>query len=1102
MLGLSHLPLEAIGIILGYYDSSYLAISLWICGDRILNGKLAKGLTYLDLRKCERGDFTFPRIVSEFKCLRFFSVHSEGSLLKDPYDGLKLIKSLPDTLDSLFITMRDSPLLLFYESPSAPKSHHPLGESHALDLDALFPRLRTLVVAAGEKCTPDLFPALPSSLTRLSVPFTFDYQAESSYLSKMPRGLLRLEGFSGFRVNPASETDPFLPVRLDCSLAPPGLEYMDTHALWCETMDYPADFWLPKSLLEIAYPPLDSTPWTPTLALTMPSKVHTLTLSNIDMASFAHTGTNWVAHLPRSLTCFTLEPPRPISFLAYTSSLPPGLTSLRLLCISAQRISTAFGFLSDSGGCWPKSLTDLDHVLHLTPSDIVYLPQTVLRLVLILKASWRNPGLLDTRLLPPSLTELVMVWDASVNVALDLRSFKLRTCMLQYLSNLSLTLRCPVNPFPATLVQTDLMNVEIRLLILSDFPTDLIDPIIGHSDSSYLVIKLWLCGDKKFNSRIARGLTYLNLKAHRFSSSTFPRLISNLRSLRHLSISSENALQKSPSDWPEVIKSLPSSLKSLSFSCVEDPTHFFKRAVNTTYLRGESYVDLNALFPRLDTLVLASGHTMTSDFFPALPASLTRLRAPVVINYSEGSAPLSKLPRGLRRLEGCVFRLQSYDAFRRDCALAPRSLEFLTLPPLSSRHVTEYWLPKSLLEVDWSSAASPTWTPMMARTMPSNLKTFGLYHVNLASFADTYTNYIADLPRTLTDFTLAGEEPIDFLSYARFLPRSLTSLRLRALQFTIPDYFGNWSACGANGAWPPGLTTLLLHTYLCPPDIVHLPKTIRTLDLSVRARSADPEASNLYTKLLPPSLTNLSLEWTSKVNVAFALRSFNLTSCTLAFDNPSLLALPCTSLKWLPDSLVTLDLQGIAIIVPSAYTPVEGLLPNLKTVTVARCDWEWFQHIPRGVEHFSIGSASGMSQSPLLATDNIFGDLPPTLKSLSIPGRAADVIDSFVLPPQRFDHLPHLTKIVLGCAAHVSSGMLRTLPRTLKELQICITDLNENDVPFIPPHLTTLFTEINKADLAVLAEHMTLAALAGLNGESSSIQGIAVRRVTEAAVNQ
>lgn len=106
---------------------------------------------------------------------------------------------------------------------------------------------------------------------------------------------------------------------------------------------------------------------------------------------------------------------------------------------------------------------------------------------------------------------------------------------------------------------------------ISDLPPFVIDQILGFRDTSFVVIKLWLCGDKRFNAKLSEGLTYFHLQSHPYAKPKFPRIVSNLRSLRHFSIFAYGSLAPQHK-WPGIVRSWPSSLESLAIHLMTSTT--------------------------------------------------------------------------------------------------------------------------------------------------------------------------------------------------------------------------------------------------------------------------------------------------------------------------------------------------------------------------------------------------------------------------------------------------------------------------------------------------------------------------------------------------
>ena len=105
------------------------------------------------------------------------------------------------------------------------------------------------------------------------------------------------------------------------------------------------------------------------------------------------------------------------------------------------------------------------------------------------------------------------------------------------------------------------------MLPIVDFPSEVLSQIFGSKDSSYLVIKIWLCGSTTLNKKLSNGLARFDLSLHRFATCKFPRLVFEFYNLRHFALRSLKPLRSDPSDWTEVMKSLPKTLVSLSLHC-------------------------------------------------------------------------------------------------------------------------------------------------------------------------------------------------------------------------------------------------------------------------------------------------------------------------------------------------------------------------------------------------------------------------------------------------------------------------------------------------------------------------------------------------------
>ena len=671
------------------------------------------------------------------------------------------------------------------------------------------------------------------------------------------------------------------------------------------------------------------------------------------------------------------------------------------------------------------------------------------------------------------------------------------------------------------------------MFVISDFPPSVIDQIVGVQDTSYVVIKLWLCGNLNLNDKLSNGLTCLNLECHPLGDCRFPRLVSQLTSLRHLHIGSQANLVETEYDWPEIMRSLPSTLESLSIAsddaegCIWNWEHFedmsYKR--ETTYTRGESHaIEFETLFPRLHTLKLQpSGDHVSADLIPALPASLTHLDAPIALHHGwDGeddyfSLPaLSKLPPNIVRLDGEIswkwWEAEAFEHMKDDFANAPPSLQTIEFASgLAWKRYyddedadTDCWLPKSLVEVDWSKEDCPPWTPTLARTMPSQLHTLLLRDIDLGSFDNTHTNWVAELPRSLTSLTVAPSidpEPTDFARYGHFLPPNLTDLTLFNPDEDLSGMFGAISRLSK-------LTSLSLMNWIEPSEIANLPRTLETLELCVSSDipQSGQERPSLLTSTLPPNLTSLDLSWDKTVAINIALTNFkSLHTVTLKHAASNRIPLAATRIfGQLPASLTTLNLCEIGILAPEEGKSLSDDLglPNLTSLEVVYIySVDFFKHLPRCLRTLDIGFIRQVSESPLLADGQLYKDLPPTLTRLRADFNLGRDFKSPSIPAQSLYHLPLLKHLYIGSTPKMPSSILRTLPRLLTHLQIDITDWNEDDLPYLPPqlhvcHLENITRKVVKC--------MSLRSLGCLDQEevSRKVWKLAQSRVLQASQNQ
>ena len=286
-----------------------------------------------------------------------------------------------------------------------------------------------------------------------------------------------------------------------------------------------------------------------------------------------------------------------------------------------------------------------------------------------------------------------------------------------------------------------------------------------------------------------------------------------------------------------------------------------------------------------------------------------------------------------------------------------------------------------------------------------------------------------------------------------------------------------------------------------PTDIAHLPLTLNDLSLvissSIEPTPEAPERPVFDPSKLPPHLTSLKVGWTSKIAFLMSFPKSKLEHCHLDFLEGHLFCFE-THLSTLPESLTSFHSTGIDL-----KAPVKGIglanHPRLTSITADYAHIDYLEFLPRVLQVFEVTYIDGIDNSPLVANGQMLKHLPPSLKVFLLKGSCLDATSEFELPAQRFDHLPALTDLSLYCAPKISSSILRNLPRSLKHLDLEITEWDNDDLPYLPPRIKTLFVPVITPKLA---EHMSLSSLAYLENVenvSDQVMKIARRRVREAS---
>lgn len=358
---------------------------------------------------------------------------------------------------------------------------------------------------------------------------------------------------------------------------------------------------------------------------------------------------------------------------------------------------------------------------------------------------------------------------------------------------------------------------ESAHLPLNQLPPDHLGLILGSKHLSYLVLRLWMCGDSRLNSRLAAGITYINLKASWSLQSGFPSVLLRLRSLRYLSIKSKGRLFGNPMAWSGIALSLSPILETLKISCFDcdtamrnfapDWTATAPKFIETEYPMGKStFIDLAQHMPRLTKLELtgtASGRPV--PFFAqdlvALPPTLTELR--VSLQRRGHPNMMSILPRSLLRLRSAAVG-PANDAGIADWLESPPNLEHIDVINYYYPQPDFTWVPRSLRHLKIDKIGSTFFfDDQAALSLPTDY-----YSANINVESDFSTspgfpdssNWVSMLSSRLTTLT-ANSSRVSLAEVVRY-PRTLTSLTLAVQNVKwksgLPQPFD----------WPPSLSSL------------------------------------------------------------------------------------------------------------------------------------------------------------------------------------------------------------------------------------------------------------------------------------------------------
>lgn len=611
---------------------------------------------------------------------------------------------------------------------------------------------------------------------------------------------------------------------------------------------------------------------------------------------------------------------------------------------------------------------------------------------------------------------------------------------------------------------------------LCSLPVDILGEILNHPTCSYLVIALMKCGNARLNLLLSSAVTYLDLKDTRLAStSRYPKLISSLKKLRHLSLDrGEYSLMSSTADLLFELTCLEGSkLEKLSVISAEVPPLFDAGILACINSKDSDtpLMDLATSFPTLRSLTLTvaassesptvqenglppSGDGLRNNAFSAkprpcpplrLPPSLTLLDIPPVEVRSDSFPLFGSLPRTLKHWRSPIF-------------LRP---DFLTGPPVAMAGFSKVFddapfgikleclsggaiIDKSLASFEFlprnCDPSGPLLTGSLERehiqSLPPTTSSMDLRHVSRNQLSG---HWILDLPPQLTSLSVMIFESNGFFSSIPSLPRTLTHLKVFLMYHETP--FCDWTLveeemAKGNDFWPPALSKLELDTECIPyPAFKLLPSTLTELRCWLNSSTINfPLNPNLKVLTLNADMRSLSF------NVKGA---FGAHGGTLA-----------------PGTLPSLESSLTSLVINSKTCTITAL-PNFANLTsLVVPTWKHSQNsnrcLPKTLTSLIVNTHfEGLPEQPQ-PDEDAFSFMPAGLRVLQLSRKSENDQQRLpVYPAKCFSNLTQLEVLELTSIAWFEAGVLEHL-RRLKSLKIGLVDLDEDSARCINPFLLKL----------------------------------------------
>lgn len=206
---LNNLPHGILGLLLAHPSISFASIKLWCTGDKNLQLRLERGITFVHLKNgVPQNRLLFPQVLLRFQSLRHLSIETPHTLVEHVESYAIIISRLPRCLEYLRLSTGDTCSPLTDYSTSSNMNVTGQSDLPILDMNSLFPSLQTLHIDFASNTLPSFhvtdFDKLPHSLTTLGG--YLQLPDDIVVIETLPRSLRRIEGILNFGGCPSSDT--------------------------------------------------------------------------------------------------------------------------------------------------------------------------------------------------------------------------------------------------------------------------------------------------------------------------------------------------------------------------------------------------------------------------------------------------------------------------------------------------------------------------------------------------------------------------------------------------------------------------------------------------------------------------------------------------------------------------------------------------------------------------------------------------------------------------------------------------------------------------------------------------------------------------------